>query len=318
MALFVPLFSAKRCLQVAIEAVYGTAESLVDADAGFRCDDPTLTFSEATAVRESIDASGSYAPGTPIAMTASGSCGVRFYGAAAAVPVWARLLQISRYTPGVGGSSNVFTLENDSSAWKSATVKNWMGGIRFRTARGVMADLQMTWTAGKNLVLTPSFSGAAVVQDDGTMPTGLTIAGQTPPVWGGAAQITVNSLTDMAIATATLNMNNGTGPRESANSSADWGKGFVGGWHEPGIPTLTLDPEATVKTNVDWADLMNDGTLIDVTIVTGADSGNKLTSVINDCQVIAIPGDETRGKKLVDAVTLNVLGSIVHTFTLSA
>jgi hypothetical protein len=312
--MFEPLYAAPKCMQYAIEAAAFTAETLADADAAWYAENPSLEFSGDNTPREDIGASGGWAPSTPVGMSANGSVGIRFYGAGAALPAWADLLQICRFKK----ATNVFTLTNDPAEWLSATVKSWIGSTRYRLVRGCMADPELVWTANKNLIITPRLMGAAVEEADGTVPTGVTITGSTPPIWGGTANCTINGLTGLGISTATLRLNNGTHMRESPNhGEGELGKGWAGGWHGPSQPTFEIDPEATAKTNVDWMALQQAGTLFDATLVIGSANGNKLTCLIEGLQVSAPPGIGDRNKKVIDNVMMQVNGGITLTFALS-
>jgi hypothetical protein len=313
--MFTPLFAARRLLQYKLEATAYVAETLADTDAAFYADSPSMDFSDGTQAREDIGATGGWAKGTPIAMSATAKAGIRFYGSGGTgLPAWADLLQACRFKKGTGGTANVYTLTNEPSEWITATVKTWIGGKRFRLARGCMGDLEMVFTAGRNLVLNPSLIGAAVSQDDGTVPTGVTITGATPAIFGGGASMTINSLTDLGIQTATLKLNNATAIREGQYGTGELGEGYAGGLHSPGKPTFEIDPEATAASDVDWVQLMRDGTLFDATLVVGSALGNKLTVVLEDLQVTNPPGQGERDKKNIDNVMMEVLGGITLTF----
>ena len=182
------MFDTIETFQMAValklEAAYGTAETITAADMAFYADNPKMEYAGETQARELINGTGTYGPGTTVAKTANLSLAIRFAGAGASIPAWATaVLQACRFD---FDGTDLFTLTNDTSKWKSATGILYEGGKRKKPARGLMGDLEIALEAGKPAIITPTFTGTGVAVANASTPTVSSIADEGSPVWGGS------------------------------------------------------------------------------------------------------------------------------------
>lgn len=304
-----PLLTRKRVLAAKIESTQGTYEALTASEAAFRVQDRQFRIVSETLERQKPGDLGNdigvpAAKHTELTFT-SHLCGS---GASGSVPEWAQT-----FLPAcaMSLSSTTFSQTSATSDWKTISTGHYQNGRLFK-ARGMMGNLVIAGTAGMPVELNWSFQGGWEADPaDATLLSGMSITEGIPPIFAGSGSMTLNSSTAFKISQFQIDLGNQTILREDQNAKGGYVSGYIGNI----LPTVTMDPEATLLATQNWWAAQSAGTEVDLVLVIGTASNNTITITCPDLQLANAPEEGDRNGLVVDNLNFRVNGRISIAFS---
>lgn len=286
-----PLLSKQRVLAAKAEAVIGTAEALVAADAEFNIFDPSLTPNIEMNQREG-QSSLSMLPSVTSRRGAEATFENELHGSGvvATAPDWADTFLLAC---GFKKAGLVFTPETGSPTAQTITLGMFEDG-RFRSMSGAMGNLVMRFRSGDPVRLAWTFAGVWEIPVDAAIlaPTYPTIL---PPRFASAT-LDIDSKS-YKISNLEINLNNVTPLREDPTTASGLCSAFI---PERRV-TFTVDPEAELLASQDWFDEWITHQEVALQIVVGSAADNTMTIDIPKSQLMNVqPGDREGG--MIDAL----------------
>jgi hypothetical protein len=302
MAVGRPLNSQIRVLTAKLETTLGTAETLTNAEAGFRVRDRQMKIFQGV---EEVEAQGTLGQTTGVPSDSHSELTFSMWAhgkGATGLPAWASVFLPSCCMP---VTSLTYALAASTADWKTITAGSYINGRRM-LGRGMMGTCVMSASAGKPLDLKFSYKGGvdAIPETDTAILTGMSYTAGNPPLMGGASTVTLASSTDFVVNSFELDLGIDVQLREDANSPG----GYLCGWASNVKPMIKLDPEATLFATKDWYALRRAATTNAIVIVLNGGANNTITITAGTCQPVEVD-DADRGGKLVDALGFRVLNN---------
>jgi hypothetical protein len=252
-----------------IEAVEGTKESLVAADAVLVYDtgfDPTVEYNKRDPHRGTLSlmppVAGAQSAKIKFAVELKGS------GTKGTPPEWGKFMKACGFGETVAANTSV-TYTPASSSIPSMTLGLYRDGIinRIWGARGTV---RLELEAGKYGLLHFEFTGAAFERVDGAL-VSATYQSTVPPAFLGAT-FTVDSYAAV-VDKLTIDVANAVALRSSPAAPS----GHVSALITNREPKVTFDPEAVLVATKDFVGALKTGTTMALSCQVGSANGNTIT-----------------------------------------
>lgn len=283
------MLSQRAVVAAEIEAVEGTAETLVAADAGFLVFNPKFDPDIAMHERDPVRASLSAVKALPGARQARMTFDTELVGSAAAgtAPLISDLLQGCGFGETIVASTSV-TYAPASASIKSLTLGMWLDGKKY-LLWGARGNVTLRLEAGKPGILSFDFLGADWSEADEALLAAVTYVATLPPVFLSAG-LTISAYSAI-ISMVEFAMNNALQLRPDANKAS----GFASCVITNRKMTMRLDPEnitvATEPFMTDW----RAGTEAAFACSIGSVAGNTIAIAASKVQYSKISLDDRGG-----------------------
>lgn len=267
------------------EATYGTAETLLAADAATRLYNLSVNLDGNFTERDAQGAMGRTASvvgqrsGTASFTTylhALGSSGVPHHG-----QLWEAC--------GMVLTSQSYATSDTTTSWKGLSISDYVGGFRKRL-RGAMGNAVLRFVPGEQVAVDWSFTGGFIENTtDTTILSGITYeaTSRMPPTWAGTARLTLDGGTTAKVGACTIDLGNSVAIREDQNAPG----GVIGGFIGDRVVRVSLDPEAVAVATKDWGTFFSAGTTFDLVCVVGTGTNNIVTVTAAGLQLAAEPNN---------------------------
>jgi hypothetical protein len=298
----------KRTGAVLFEGTYGTLESLAAANV-HRFHAWEMKYSRDVSPAPKSDGTLGNDKATPNARYVTLMCKNYMRGdGSSGDPSWAASLFPSVGMP--SNTSNSYQTSSTQTSWKGLSAAQNRDGKR-RTMRGGMGNLKMNFVAGQAIENEFNYVGGyAANATDTAQLTSITYEEVTAPIFAAASAFTLDGSTAFKISKASLDLGTNPFPRPDPNATG----GFIGGWLENILPKITMDPEAVAISTKNWDSYLDAGTTFDIVFVAGSATGNTITVTATTCQLTAPADDQERNGLLVDALQMQVNGTVTVAF----
>jgi hypothetical protein len=301
-----PILTQTRILAAKIESSIGTAVSLAAADAAFKVYDRQFDIIRTTNRPQRPGGIGSM-QGVPEDASTRLTFSMPMIGGTT-TPTWAAI-----FLPACGMSYNSsarrYSMAANPANWSSITAAEYRGitsTARTKKGRGMMGSWTIRLVSGKMAMIDFDFRGGWVADPAAdTILTGMSYETAQPPIFDGAASLTLASSTSYLVSDVTINMGGDIVLREDPNSDG----GYLCGWIANRLPTITLAPEATPFGTRNWYALQSDVTTAGVVALSAVINGgtnNTITIASSNLQLLDSPTDGDRGGRVVDNLTFGV------------
>lgn len=288
-----PIHARQRLTAIELEGTLGTAETLVDADAGNIVYETSIEAVNNDTTREA-EKTATMHTAVPGGKAATVSLSHHFAGsgtATTAVP-WEDLLLACGLDGTAGGSSVDYVPVTGST--NAISIGLQQGGRR-KLAHGVMFDLTIRAETGKPVVFQYDGQGCFGGMTNVTALTPTFNTSPKPPTFQGGT-FTVGG-TALKCSTVEIKLNNQVALREDAAASTGYRSAWIGNRQV----TVTLDPEA--ETTKDFYSQHETATTGALQLICGSTGGNILQIDIPKLQVSGPPQSVIRNGLEVDQLT---------------
>jgi hypothetical protein len=292
-----PLQFAKRLLAAQAETVYGTAETLTNADAAFKVSNLQMAMRASTIPRNGQGVLGS-TDGVAGPVSYELSFQTMFHGSGSTnTAAWATAFLASC---GMIASGGTFTATGANTSWKSITAGAYIDG-RMHTGIGGMGSFTLTCPAGEPAIFDWRYQlGYSAAPTNSALLTGITYESVVPPTLGGATNLVTLGGTAYKASRVVIDIGNEVAMREDVNGV----KGYCGGWIGNRNGTVRIDPEADAAAA--WFTTFLNGGTAALSLTIGNVATNRAT-VTASLQLAEAPAEEDRGGKLVDSLFFNII-----------
>jgi hypothetical protein len=267
------------------EGTYGTAETLLAADAATRLYNLSVNLDSNFVER---DAQGAMGRSVSVVGQRSGNASFTTYlhgKGSAGVPHHGQLWE----SCGMVLTSQSYATSDTTTSWKGLSISDYVGGFRKRL-RGAMGNATLRFVPGEQVAVDWSFVGGFIENvTDTTILSGITYETPSamPPTWAGSARLTLASGTSYKVGSCTIDLGNAVSVREDQNATG----GTIGGFIGDRVVRVTLDPEAIAIATLDWGTYFSAGTTFDLVCVVGTASNNIVTVTASGLQLAAEPNN---------------------------
>ncbi len=293
------LLTRKSQLAVEEEAVEGTAETIVAADAVHASEikvTPEVEAIDRNLASASLSPIGKIVGG--ISAKASFEIELKGSGTAGTPPEFSSLLKACGFAETIVASTSVTYLPA-SSAIPALTIAHFMDGKRFQMA-GARGTVKIVLAAGQLPKLVFEFTGTSYTEADAALLSGVTYQSTKPVAFMSAAFAlhghagVIDSLEIDVANTVTL--------RKDANAVG----GYAGAAITAREPKMTCAPEDVLVATKDWYSILTAGTEGALTATVGSTAGNICTITAPKTQLVNRTPGERDGAAIQDMeLTLN-------------
>ncbi len=290
-----PIITQRAQVACEIEAVEGTAETLLAADV-FLVSNASFTPEIEMVTRRPLRASLSPYPSIPARRSAKMSFSVDLTGTAAA----GSALHFSDALRACGVvetlvaiTSATYAPATVTTAIPSVTLAMYVDGKVYKMW-GARGNFKMVLEAGKPGVINFEFTGADFSEADASLFAGVTLNAITPPIFVGA-DFEINGYTAAIISKLEIDSGNNLYLRPSMSADS----GYLAASVLDRLSKITLDPENVLVATEDFLGEWRSGTKMALSVAIGSVAGNIFT--------LTCPGVQYQEVKLGDRNGLSVL-----------